>query len=266
MTAGFLVPSQLNDLISHPQFDAGRLKSLRKMGYAGAPMAPALLARIYDALPGLAYTENYGQSETCPITVLSPSHPKDKLGTVGRLACNVDLRIVDPDGNTLPTGAVGEITVRSDTVFQEYYGDPDQTAAAFPKGDGWLWTGDVGFLDEDGFLTLVDRSKDMLVSGGENVYPAEIENALYRHEAVAECAVFGIPDERWGEVPAAHVVLVPDASVTAEALMDFCASKIARFKRPRVIKFVDSLPRTPVGKIQKVLIREPYWQDHEKKI
>ena len=126
-------------------------------------------------------------------------------------------------------------------------------------------TGDVGFLDQDGFLTLVDRSKDMLVSGGENIYPAEIENALYGHRSVAECAVFGIPDNRWGEVPAAHVVLSPDASVSEDELIDLCVSKIARFKRPRLIKFVDSLPKTPVGKIRKSELRDPYWAGQEKR-
>jgi len=132
--------------------------------------------------------------------------------------------------------------------------------------DGWLLTGDVGFIDEDGFLTLVDRSKDMLVSGAENVYPVEIENSLYQHAAVAECAVFGIPDERWGEVPAAHVVLAPGVVVSEEELIAFCASNIARFKRPRIIKFVSSLPKTPVGKVRKNELRAPYWEGHEKKI
>jgi acyl-CoA synthetase (AMP-forming)/AMP-acid ligase II len=132
--------------------------------------------------------------------------------------------------------------------------------------DDWLWTGDVGFIDADGYLTIVDRSKDMLISGGENVYPAEIENALYQHEAVAECAVFGIPDDRWGEVPAAHVVLKAGMSTTGEALVEFCARRISRHKRPRLVKLVPSLPRTPVGKIQKSVLREPYWQGRDKKI
>jgi acyl-CoA synthetase (AMP-forming)/AMP-acid ligase II len=132
--------------------------------------------------------------------------------------------------------------------------------------DGWLLTGDVGFIDENGFLTLVDRSRDMLVSGAENVYPVEIENVLYRHDAVAECAVFGIPDDRWGEVPAAHVVTLPGMTVSEQELIEFCASRIARFKRPRIIKFVSSLPRTALGKVQKNALREPYWEGHEKKI
>ena len=173
---------------------------------------------------------------------------------------------MDQEGNLLSAGEIGDIVTRGDQLFDGYFNDPEETAKAFSLPDGWLLTGDVGFLDEDGFLTLVERSKDMLVSGGENVYPAEIENALYQHEAVVECAVFGIPDDRWGEVPAAHVVLAPDALVSEDELIDFCASKIARFKRPRVVKFVDSLPKTPVGKIQKNELREPYWAGQEKKI
>ena len=161
---------------------------------------------------------------------------------------------------------MGDIVTRGDQLFDEYFNDPEETAKAFSLPDGWLLTGDIGFIDEDGFLNLVDRSKDMLVSGAENVYPAEIENVLYQHAAVAECAVFGIPDERWGEVPAAHVVLAPGASASESELIDFCTTKIARFKRPRIIKFVESLPKTPVGKIQKNELRSPYWEGHETKI
>lgn len=266
ITAAFLVPSQLNDLISHPGFSTSRLKTLRNIGYAGAPMARALADRIRAALPNVSFTENYGQSEACPITIRREKHGESKRDTVGRAACNAELGIVDQQGRRLSPGEIGDIVTRGDQLFDCYYNDPDETAAAFSLPDGWLLTGDVGYLDEDGFLTLVDRSRDMLVSGGENIYPAEIENALYQHSAVAECAVFGIPDDRWGEVPAAHVVLSPGAAVSGKELMDFCAAKIARFKRPRIVKFVDSLPKTPVGKVAKNKLREPYWVGHEKKI
>ncbi len=266
ITAAFFVPSQLSDLIAHPSFSADRLATLENVGYAGAPMAKSLLERVQAALPHVAFTENYGQSETCPLTIRRPDHGEDKLGTVGRPAFNVEINIVDAEGHTLPQGQIGEIVTRGEQLFEGYYNDPEQTGEAFRGGDGWLWTGDLGFLDEDGFLTLVDRSKDMLVSGGENVYPAEIENALYQHEAVTECAVFGIPDEHWGEVPAAHVVLAKDAAITEEDLIAFCAERIPRHKRPRLVRFVAELPRTPVGKIQKAVLREAYWSGHDKKI
>ena len=266
ITAAFFVPSQLNDLVSHPAFSAKRLRTLKNVGYAGAPMGRSLLERVQTALPHVGFTENYGQSETCPLTIRCPGHGEDKLGTVGRPAFNVELDIVDGEGRSLPTGRIGEIVTRGEQLFDGYYGDPEQTEAAFPLRDGWLWTGDVGYLDEDGFLTLVDRSRDMLVSGGENVYPAEIENALYGHDAVAECAVFGIPDDHWGEVPAAHVVLSKNGTATENELIEFCAARIPRHKRPRLVRFVDELPRTPVGKIRKAQIRDPYWRGRERNI
>ena len=266
VTAAFFVPSQLTDLVSHPAFSAERLRTLRNIGYAGAPMGRALLERVQAALPHAAFTENYGQSETCPLTVRRPEHGAARLGTVGRPAFNVELRVVDGYGKPVGAGRVGEIVTRGEQLFDGYYGDAGQTRAAFPRGDGWLWTGDLGFLDEDGFLTLVDRSKDMLVSGGENIYPAEIENALYGHPAVAECAVFGIPDDHWGEVAAAHVVVAGGHAATEDELIHFCTRRIPRHKRPRVVRFVDTLPRTAVGKIRKNVLREPYWRGREKKI
>ncbi|MDH3547456.1 MAG: AMP-binding protein [Gammaproteobacteria bacterium] len=266
VTAAFLVPSQLNHLISHPGFSTRLLKTLRNIGYAGAPMSPALFDRVESALPDVAFTENYGQSEACPITIRRPADGDDKRETVGRAACNAEIGIVDQQGNLLPAGATGEIVTRGEQLFDGYFNDPEATAEVFSLPDGWYLTGDVGSLDEDGFLTLVDRSRDMLVSGGENIYPAEIENSLYQHEAVVECAVFGIPDERWGEVPAAHVVLKPGIDVSEEELIDFCAQIVARYKRPRLIRFVQSLPKTAVGKIKKNELRAVYWRDQRKHI
>jgi acyl-CoA synthetase (AMP-forming)/AMP-acid ligase II len=266
ITSTLLVPSQLNDLVSHPSFDAKALASLTKVGYAGAPMSKALFMRIRSALPHVAFTENYGQTETGPIAVRSPWHPEDKISTVGRPSFNVEVDVLDPNGTPVPRGRVGEIVTRGAHVFDAYYNEPEQTATAFRTHDDWLWTGDVGFIDDEGYLTIVDRSKDMLISGGENVYPAEIENTLYQHEAVAECAVFGVPDDRWGEVPAAHVVIKKGSTTTAEDLIGFCAQRISRHKRPRLVKLVDSLPRTAVGKIQKAVLREPYWRGRDRKI
>jgi acyl-CoA synthetase (AMP-forming)/AMP-acid ligase II len=146
----------------------------------------------------------------------------------------------------------------------EYYNEPEQTAAFWRNG--WAVTGDLAVMDEDGFITLVDRAKDMIISGGENVYPKEIENAIYELDAVAECAVFGIPDDKWGEIPIAYVLLKSAASLTEEEIVDHCARRLARFKRPRQVKFVESFPKTPIGKIQKNLLRDKYWQGKEKKI
>lgn len=265
-TATLLVPTQLADLLGHPAFSAERLASLRNVNYAGSPMAVTLYDQLTAALPHVGFTENYGQSETGPMTVRRPFHPHDKRGTVGRPAHNVETKVVDRAGRECPPGVAGEIVSRGEHLMKEYWGEPEQTRALFRGGDGWLWTGDIGVRDEDGFISLVDRSKDMIVSGAENIYPTEIENALLRHPAVLECAVFGIPDDRWGEIPAAHVVLRPGHHPAPEQLAEFVAAHIARYKRPRLIKFVDALPRTAVGKIQKNLIRDAYWKDRPRKI
>jgi acyl-CoA synthetase (AMP-forming)/AMP-acid ligase II len=265
-TATLLVPTQLADLVSHPAFSADRLASLRNINYAGSPMALALYDRLTAALPHVGFTENYGQSETGPMTVRRPFHPHDKRGTVGRPAHNVETKVVDSDGRECPPGVAGEIVSRGEHLLKEYWGEPEQTRALFRTGDGWLWTGDIGVRDEDGFISLVDRSKDMIVSGAENIYPTEIENALLQHPAVQECAVFGVPDDRWGEVPAAHVVLRHGHDPAPEQLVEFVAARIARYKRPRLVKFVDALPRTAVGKIQKNLIRDAYWKGRPRKI
>lgn len=270
VTAAFLVPTQINGLLAHPAFDARRLASLRKVTYAGAPMPLALIQRAMAALPGVAFSENYGQSEAGgPMTVRQPWEV-DKVHTVGRPVFNIEMAVVDPvTGKPLPPGATGEIVTRGEHVTLGYYDDPEQTKALYRGEPGWLYTGDVGHVDADGFLVISDRSKDMIVSGAENIYPAEVENALYKHDMVAECAVFGVPDDHWGEVPAAHVVLRAGAPSSAEAetlLIEFVAGLIPRHKRPRFVKFVDGLPKTAVGKIQKNIIRAPYWEGREKKI
>jgi acyl-CoA synthetase (AMP-forming)/AMP-acid ligase II len=200
------------------------------------------------------------------ICVLRDWYLPGKLGSVGRQAYNVDIAVVDPQGKPVASGEIGEIVSRGDNLMTEYYNEPEQTKAFFKLGDGWGWSGDLGVMDADGFVTLVDRSKDMIISGGENIYPKEVEDALYAHPAVAECAVFGIPDDKFGEVPAAYVMLRGDQASSEEALIAHCAKHLARFKRPRLVKLVTDFPKTPIGKIQKNLLREPYWKSREKRI
>ena len=198
------------------------------------------------------------------LTALRHWYLPEKLSSIGRQAYNVDVAVVDTNGDPVAPGEIGEIVSRGDNVMLEYYNEPEQTAAFFRKG--WGWTGDVGTIDEEGFITLIDRSKDMIISGGENVYPKEIENVIYELPEVAECAVFGIPDDKWGEVPAAYILLRPGSELGEQAVVDHCAAHLARFKRPRLVKFVDDFPKTPIGKIQKNVLREPHWQGREKKI
>ena len=264
MTAAFLVPTQVSMVVSNPLFDAAKFKSWRKLSFAGAPMPDWVQHKMLDVLPQVKMTQIYGQSEMGVLTSLRYWYLPEKLGSVGRQAYNVDVAVVDADGNPVAPGEIGEIVSRGDNVMLEYYDEPEQTAAFWRHG--WAHTDDVGTVDEDGFITLIDRSKDMIISGGENVYPKEIENALYEHEAVAECAVFGVPDDKWGEVPAAYVCLKEKAAVTEEELIAHCASRLAQFKRPRMVKFVDDFPKTPIGKIQKNILREPYWADRKKNI
>lgn len=264
MTACFMVPTQSSMLISDPAFDADNFVRWEKLAFAGAPMPDWVQRALIEKLPALELTQIYGQSEVGVITVLGHWNLPERLGSIGKQAYNVDLALVDPDGNLVKPGEVGELVSRGDNVMLEYYNEPEQTAKFFRHG--WGWTGDLAVADEQGFITLVDRSKDMIISGGENVYPKEIEDAIYQLEAVAECAVFGIPDDKWGEVPAAYVQLKAGAVLAEAVLAVHCEAKLSRFKRPRVVKFVESFPKTPIGKIQKNLLREPYWADREKRI
>jgi fatty-acyl-CoA synthase len=258
ITATFLVPTQINGVLNDPDFRRERLASLRYINFSGAPTTPASLERMLKTLPDIVMVEHYGQSEACPLTVRPPEFNASKAGSVGRAMQGVEMSVLDQEGHELPAGEVGEIATRGPHVLLKYDGDPGLTAELFTP-EGWLKTGDVGFIDEDGFLFLVDRSKDMIISGAENIYPTEIENALYKHPSVRECAVFGIPDDHWGELPAAHVVLAPGETVEEDALIAFTADHIPRHKRPRLIRIVDELPKTAVGKIQKNVIRAPYW-------
>ena len=266
MTANFMVPTQAVMLLNDDLFDADALASWRKVSFAGAPMPDWVQTELRKRLPQLALTQIYGQSEMGVIAVLREWYLPEKLGSVGRQAYNVDTRVVDRDGNDIAAGEIGEVVSRGDNLMMEYYNEPEQTQEFFKLGDGWGWSGDLATIDEDGFITLIDRSKDMIISGGENIYPKEIESVIYELEQVAECAVFGVPDDKWGEVPVAYVQLKPGVTLTAEAVTEHCAQKLARFKRPQTVRFVEDFPKTPIGKIQKNVLKETYWSDREKKI
>ena len=266
MTANFMVPTQANMVIQDEGFDARNYESWRKMSFAGAPMPDWVQRAFLEKLPEVKMTQIYGQSEMGVIAVLRHWYLPEKLGCVGRRPYNIDVAVVRPDGTDVEPGEIGEVVSAGDNLMLGYYGEPKQTKGFFKLGDKWGWSGDLATIDADGFITLVDRSKEMIISGGENVYPSEIERVLYRHQAVGECAVFGIPDKKWGEVPAACVALKAGASATEDELIEHCAEGLARFKRPRLIKFVEDFPKTPIGKIQKNILKEPYWTDREKKI
>jgi len=253
-------------VVQDPGFDRADYATWRKVSFAGAPMPDWVQRDFFEKLPKVKLTQIYGQSEMGVIAVLPHWHLPERLGSVGRPAYNVDIACVHPDGTPIKPGEIGEIVSRGDNLMTEYYDEPEQTANFFRLGDGWGWSGDLATLDEDGFYTLIDRSKDMIISGGENIYPKEIEDALYEHDAVAECAVFGIPEDKFGEVPAAYILLKNGRTATEADIVEHCATRLARFKRPRLVKFVDDFPKTPIGKIQKNFLKDPYWADQEKKI
>ena len=258
ITAVMVVPVQLREVLDLPALDVARLASLGKIACAGATTPPDLIADLAALLPEALFTDHYGQSETGPLCILKPEDAVARAGTVGRVAVGVELALLDEKGEPVARGEVGEIVVAGPFLMVGYYRDAEETAAFFRTGDGRGWTGDLATMDEDGFVTLVGRSKDMIVSGGVNIYPREVELALEGHPAVLECTVFGIPDEKWGEALCAYVVTKDGARVTDTELISFCAEHLARFKRPRLVRFVAAIPKTPSGKVQKARLRDAF--------
>lgn len=270
VSTALLVPTMIQMLVDHPRLPEFRLGTLTQVVYGASPINEALLERAMQQLPSAGFLQCYGQTEMSPIvTVLPPQCHTDpvrrqRLRSAGRPAIGVEVKIVDAEGRELPKGMVGEIAARGGGVMQGYWNKPAQTAAALR--DGWMLTGDGAYMDEDGFVFVVDRVKDMIVSGGENVYSAEVENAVAQHPAVASCAVIGVPDARWGESVHAVVVLKLGASASAEEIQKHCRSLIATYKCPRSVEFRDALPLSGAGKVLKTVLREPYWKDQARKV
>ncbi|MEV4939723.1 long-chain-fatty-acid--CoA ligase [Streptomyces zaomyceticus] len=259
VTDALLVPTMIQMLADHPDVGRCDLRSLRRVLYGASPITPAVLRRAMKAFPDASFTQAYGMTELAPVaTLLSPSdHAGERLMSAGRAAPHAEIRIVDADGTPLPTGAVGEVTVRGGNVMLGYWNKPEDTAAALR--DGWMRTGDVGHLDEAGYLYIVDRIKDMIVTGGENVYSAEVEAALASHPAVAQCAVIGVPDPDWGERVHAVVVVHPGADVTIGELRAHAKTLVAGYKAPRSLEIVDMLPVSGTGKVLKRDLRTRHW-------
>ncbi|SDM08477.1 long-chain acyl-CoA synthetase [Oryzisolibacter propanilivorax] len=256
-----LVPSMLQILLDDPAFDAARLRGLKRITHGAAPMPVALLRRAMQALPHVQFCGAYGMTESSavatlgtPVTWADAERHADRLGSVGHAGLASEVRICDPDGAALPAGAIGEICVRGPTVMLGYWRRPEETAQAL-RG-GWLHTGDGGWLDGHGQLFIADRLKDMIITGGENVYSAEVESVLMQHPQVALCAVVGLPDATWGEAVHAVVVPRPGPPPSAEQLRAHCRTQLAGFKCPRGISVAESLPMSPAGKILKNRLRE----------
>jgi acyl-CoA synthetase (AMP-forming)/AMP-acid ligase II len=259
-TDALLVPVMIQMMIDHPRITEHDLTSLRGVLYGASPIAQTVLERAMKAFPNAAFTQAYGMTELAPVaTLLSPEDHRrtDLLRSAGRAAPHSEVRIVDPEDQEVPRGTVGEVVARGGHVMLGYWNQPEATAAAVR--DGWMHTGDGGFMDDEGYVFVVDRIKDMIVSGGENVYSAEVENALSTHPAVASCAVIGVPDEEWGERVHAVVVLRAGHQTTAEDLRAHVKTSIAGYKAPRSAEFVDTLPVSAAGKILKRELRAGHW-------
>jgi len=256
VSAAFLVPTQLVMLLNAGEFDAQAFAQLKRISYGGAPMPPAVLDDLLQRFPDLQIISNYGQTEACPLASTHANLAPEHGAALGTIPAGIEVAILAPDGQPVATGEVGEIASRGPHLMQGYYHDAEQTAAYFRHG--WGWTGDLGVMDEEGYISLVDRAKDMVISGGENIYPKEIENVLHRHPAVAECAVFGVPDATWGEAVAAHVCLRNAGQADSAELLSFCADNLAHYKLPKMLLVVDDLPKTAIGKIQKNVLRARY--------
>ncbi|HEX3796807.1 MAG TPA: long-chain fatty acid--CoA ligase [Acidimicrobiales bacterium] len=250
VTTVWLAPAMVNAIMALPDVESRDLSSVRVIINGGEKMPIPLIERIGRAFPSAWFADAYGLTETVSgDTFLDHEHIVSKLGSVGRPCLHLELEIWNEQGERARAGDRGEIVLRGPKVFKGYWRDPEATEQAF--AGGWFHTGDIGVMDEDGYVFIVDRLKDMIVSGGENIAGSEVERVLYEHAAVLEAAVVGRVDERWGEVPVAFVVLRPDHSTTEDELTTHCAGQLAKFKVPKAITFLDALPRNPSGKILK---------------
>lgn len=267
ITRMFAVPAVLLAICQYLESAPADLTSMTELYYGASPIPLDVLRRSMAAFPNAAFLQCYGATETCGTVVYLPPYDHDPAGNQRMRGCGKPfpgnaVKIIDGDGNTLGPGEVGEICIKSVSVMTGYHNKPEATAKAVV--DGWYLSGDAGYLDADGYLYIHDRVKDMIVSGAENIYPAEVENALHEHPAVADCAVIGVPDARWGE--AVKAIVVAKSPVTPEELIAFARERIAGFKVPKSVDFIDVLPRNPSGKILKKDLREPYWAGHERRV
>jgi acyl-CoA synthetase (AMP-forming)/AMP-acid ligase II len=267
----FLVPTMVHMLIDHPDCRKYDLSSLKRIIYGAAPISPQRLREAID-LFGPILAQGYGAGETTSvITFLSINDHiealrdcPDRLASCGRPVFDTEVKIVDEDGKQLSPGQIGEIVVKGSDVMKGYWKEPELTKKVLV--DGWYHTGDLACADERGYLYIVDRKKDMIISGGFNVYPSEIENVLYGHEAICEVCVVGTPDEKWGEAIKAVVSLKPGMQTSEKELIDHCLASLGRFKKPQSVDFVDALPKNPNGKIVRRLVKEKYWGGKTRKV
>jgi acyl-CoA synthetase (AMP-forming)/AMP-acid ligase II len=266
VTHTVLVPTMINMLTQFPEMQKYDLSTLRHLGYGGSPMAPELVHRTRQVLPNVKLVQVYGLSEAGFLTgLLDHEHTEDKLTSCGRPCLGIDVRVVDPTGKEVETGKTGELVARGANIMRSYWNKPEETKLAFRNG--FFRTGDIGYQDANGYFYILDRLKDMIVTGGENVYSGEVEAVIYTHPAVREVAVFGIPDPKWGELVMACVVLKPGKTLSADELIAYCRRSLANYKIPHRVEFSDTeLPKSGSGKILKKVLWERFWTHQERAV
>ena len=262
ITGAFMVPSQIAMLLEELNRDGldrlDRLNGLQKVVYGGAPASQELLERVEAALPHVTFVQALGSTETGHLLCQTPEERRKNPLAVGKPGPRIEHCLFTEKGDVASPGEVGELAVRGPVLMEGYLDAPEETRAYFKSDDGWSFTGDLALADDEGVLTLVGRTKERILSGGINVYPTELEGMISEHPDVVECAVFAVPDEKWGELPAAAVVRRDGASVTEGELLDFAGERTARFKRVRYVFFVDELPKTARGKVKRNLLKKSY--------
>lgn len=267
VTRATLAPAMIQMCLEVPGIEKLDFSCLKLITYGGSPIAERVLKEAGRVF-GCAFAQGYGMTEaTSAVVMLAPEDhdpARDKLKSCGRPLPGAEVRVVDADGNPCPPRVIGEVVVRGPMVTKGYWRNEKATAETIT--DGWLHTGDAAYFDEDGYLYIHDRVKEMIVSGGENVYPAEVENALFHHPDVADVAVIGVPHEKWGEAVKAIVVAKPGREVSERALIEHARSRIAGFKVPKSVDFVAAIPRNAAGKILRRELRKPYWENRERNV
>ncbi len=268
ITKLFMVPAAMQFVVRQPRARQMDFSRLKYMLYGASPIPAALLKECIEVFK-CGFVQMYGMTETTGTIVALPPEDHveglDRMRSAGKALPGVELAILDADGKRLPPGEVGEIATRSGSNMAGYWNLPEATASTLGK-DGWLRTGDAGYMDKDGYLYIHDRIKDMIISGGENIYPAEVESAICDHPDVAEAAVIGIPDDKWGEAVKAIVVMKPGKSASATDIVNFTRERIAGFKTPKTVEFIAALPRNPSGKIFRRNLRDPYWAGKDRQV
>ena len=262
----FFAPVMINLLPQTPGIETTDFSSLKTVAYGASPISEAVLSAATKAL-GCGFIQFYGMTETTGAgTTLPPAdHRGELMRSCGKAWHSLGVRIADEAGNELGPGEIGEIEIRGPIIMAGYWNRPEATAETI-RPDGWLRTGDAGYRNADGFFFVHDRVKDMIVTGGENVYPAEVENAILGCPGVADAAVIGVPDDKWGEAVKAVVVPAPGASPDPAAIIAWARERIAGFKAPKSVDFIDALPRNPSGKVLRRELRKPYWEGRERNV